>query len=299
MVTTNRIPASFRLRNSTGWRYLKVVRGLPLFPVTIILITAVMAAFADIVAPVDPTEMHIPDAIRLPPAWQSEGTSDYLLGTDRIGRDILSRVIKGSQVSMSVAAASIALGVIVGTIFGLAAGFRGGWVDLILMRMVDAMLAFPSILIALVFVVTVGPSFKVVVLVIALILWAPYARLVRAETLSWKERDFVALARVAGCSGRRIVFVHILPNIVDGIVVMSTLQVGWVIAIEGILSFLGAGIPPPTPSWGGMVADGRDLIRTSWWMSIFPGIAIFIVVLSFNLFGDWLRDTLDPKLRQL
>ena len=299
MVASARVPVLVRARSLIRWRYVKLLRNLPLFPTAIILLTAVTATFADFIVPVDPTRIHIPDDIRLPPVWAEGGTSEYLLGTDRLGRDILSRVIKGSQVSMSVAAASIGLGVIVGAAFGLIAGFRGGWVDLLLMRIVDAMLAFPSILIALVFVITVGPSFKVVVGVIALILWAPYARLVRAETLAWKERDFVALARVAGCSGRRIVLVHILPNIFDSIVVLSTLQVGWVIAIEGILSFLGAGIPPPTPSWGGMVADGRDLIRTAWWVSIFPGIAIFIVVLSFNLFGDWLRDTLDPKLRQL
>ena len=299
MVASARVPVLVRARSLIRWRYVKSLRSLPLVPTTIILLTAVTAAFADFIVPVNPIEIHIPDDIRLPPVWQEGGTSEYPLGTDRLGRDVLSRVIKGSQVSMSVAAASIGLGVIVGAAFGLIAGFRGGWVDLILMRIVDAMLAFPAILIALVFVVTVGPSFKVVVSVIALILWAPYARLVRAETLAWKERDFVALARVAGCSSRRIILVHILPNIFDSIVVLSTLQVGWVIAIEGILSFLGAGIPPPTPSWGGMVADGRDLIRTAWWISIFPGIAIFIVVLCFNLFGDWLRDTLDPKLRQL
>ena len=167
------------------------------------------------------------------------------------------------------------------------------------MRLVDGWLAFPAILIALVFAVTVGPSVTVVVSVMALILWARYARLIRGEVLSLKERDFIALARVAGGSPLRIMASHLLPNVLNSVIVLSTLQIGWAITVEATLSFLGAGVPPPTPTWGGMVAEGRDLIRSAWWISVFPGAAIGLVVLSFNLIGDRIRDLLDPKLRAL
>jgi peptide/nickel transport system permease protein len=187
----------------------------------------------------------------------------------------------------------------VGTSLGLLAGYRGGWVDALIMRSVDVMLAFPSILMALILAVTVGPSFWMVVVVLGFILWARYARLVRGEVLAWKQRDFVALARMAGCSALRILLKHLFPNVVNSVVVLSTLQIGWTIVVEASLSFLGAGIPPPAPTWGGMVAEGRKYIDTLWWVSVFPGIAIMLVVLSFNMFGDWLRDMLDPKLRQL
>ena len=205
----------------------------------------------------------------------------------------------GTRISLSVAALSILLGGVVGTSLGLLAGYRGGWVDALIMRMVDLSLAFPSILLALIFAVTVGASFWVVVAVLGFILWARYARLVRGEVLTWKQPDFVALARMAGCSSLRIIATHLLPNVANSLVVLSTLQVGWAIVVEASLSFLGAGIPAPAPTWGGMVAEGRKYVETLWWVSVFPGAAIMLVVLSFNLFGDWLRDILDPKLRQL
>jgi peptide/nickel transport system permease protein len=167
------------------------------------------------------------------------------------------------------------------------------------MRIVDGTLAFPAILLALILAVVVGPSFTVVVLVITFIAWANYARLVRGETLALKQADFVSLARVAGASDRYIIMRHILPMVLNSVVVLSTLQVGWAVLVEGSLSFLGAGIPPPNPTWGGMVSDGRAHIETTWWISAFPGLAIMLVVLAFNMFGDWLRDALDPKLRQL
>jgi len=198
-----------------------------------------------------------------------------------------------------VAIISIVLSALVGTFLGLIAGYSGGYVDSLIMRTVDAMLSFPALLIALVMAATVGPSFWVVVAVIGTVSWARYARLIRGEVLSLKERDFVALARIAGCSPTRIVLVHLLPNVVNSIVVLATLQVGSVIITEASLSFLGAGIPAETPSWGNMLDQGRPFLDTSWWMSVFPGLAVMIVVLSFNVFGDWLRDLLDPKLRSL
>jgi peptide/nickel transport system permease protein len=167
------------------------------------------------------------------------------------------------------------------------------------MRCVDIMLSFPAILVALVFVVTIGASFWMVVAILALLLWAQFARLVRGEVLSWKHRDFVDRAKVAGASTSRILVRYIFPNIFNSVVVLATLQMGWAIVVESALSFLGAGIPPPEPTWGNLVAEGRDVRDTAWWISVFPGLAIMLVVLPFNLFGDWLRDVLDPKLRQL
>jgi peptide/nickel transport system permease protein len=182
---------------------------------------------------------------------------------------------------------------------GIAAGYFGKRMDAVIMRISDGMLAFPSIFLALLLAVSFGPSFGNVVLVIALVLWARFARVLRGEALSWKTRDFVDQAKIVGASARRILFRHILPNVMNTAIVMSTLQVGFAIMLEASLSFLGAGIPPPTPSWGGMTALGRDYVATAWWISIFPGLAIFFTVLSLNLLGDWLRDTLDPKLRQI
>ena len=187
----------------------------------------------------------------------------------------------------------------VGTIIGLLAGYYGGRLDAVLMRTADSTLAFPIILFAILLVVTLGANMANVVIAIALVLWARYARVIRGEVLAYKERDFIARARVSGCSDLRILTLHLFPNTVNTLLVLLTLQVGWVIIVEASLSFLGAGIPPPTPAWGAMVADGREYVDTAWWVSAFPGIAIMLTVIAFNLFGDWLRDALDPKLRQL
>ena len=275
-----------------------VWRNLPKIPLLVVLLAVAAALFADFIVPHGPTELHLANARQ---GWVfSEGGSwEFPLGTDVLGRDILSRIIKGSQVSMAVAASTVLLAGSVGTILGIIAGYFGGWVDTVIMRVVDGWLAFPAILIALVFAVTLGPSVTIVVSVLALILWARYARLVRGEVLSLKERDFIALARVAGASPMRIMASHLLPNVLNSVIVLSTLQIGWAITVEATLSFLGAGVPPPTPTWGGMVADGRDLIRSAWWIAVFPGAAIGLVVLSFNIIGDRVRDLLDPKLRSL
>ncbi|MGE3536254.1 MAG: ABC transporter permease [Candidatus Tectimicrobiota bacterium] len=293
------LPSTVTFRPVEAWsQCLALLKRAPRVSLVIVLLSVVVAVLAPQLAPHSPIDADLRARAR-PPVFLDGGSMTYLLGTDRQGRDILSRVIVGTRLSLSVAVLSILVGGTCGTALGLLAGYRGGWVDAAIMRTVDLTLAFPSILLALIFAVTIGASFWVVVLVLAFILWARYARLVRGEVLAWKQRDFVALARMAGCSGYRIIVTHLLPNVVNSVVVLSTLQVGWAIVVEASLSFLGAGIPAPAPTWGGMVAEGRKYVETLWWVSVFPGIAIMLVVLSFNLFGDWLRDMLDPKLRQL
>jgi peptide/nickel transport system permease protein len=208
-------------------------------------------------------------------------------------------MIHGARVSLVVSLVAILVGGAIGTGLGLISGYFGRWVDSLIMRFVDISLSLPTILLALVLVAAVGPSFGTVITVLVVLLWARYARLVRAETLAIKERDFIARARVAGASHVRIMLRYIFPNVVNSLVVLATLQVGYVILLESALSFLGAGLPRPTPAWGLMIADGRELIVTAWWVSMFPGLAIMLTVLSLNLLGDWLRDHLDPKLRHV
>ncbi len=275
----------------------KNLGGLPLLPLVMVALTVLAAVFADFLVLHDP--LAINPGARLKPPVFAGGEWAYPLGTDRLGRDIFSRIILGAQISLGVAVTTILLGGFVGTVLGLVAGYRGGWIDALIMRSADGFLAFPSILLALVLAVTVGPSFIVVVIVLALVLWARFARLVRGEVLSLKGRDYVLLARVAGASGLYIVLRHIVPNLLNTLVVLCTLQVGWAIIVEASLTFLGAGVPPPTPTWGGMVAEGLDYIESAWWISVMPGVAILFVVFSYNLVGDWLRDVLDPQLRNI
>lgn len=237
--------------------------------------------------------------VQLEPITARGGQWSHLLGTDKVGRDILSRIIYGSRISVIVAGIAVLLAGTIGTALGISAGFFGGWVDAIVMRLVDISLSIPIILLALVLAAAVGASFGTVITVLVLLLWAHYARLSRGVSLTIKSADFVSRAQVAGASNTRIMVYHILPNVVNSLVVLATLQVGFVIIIESTLSFLGAGIPRPNPAWGLMVADGRDLIISHWWVAFFPGLAIMLVVLSMNLLGDWLRDKLDPKQRQL
>ena len=227
------------------------------------------------------------------------GRSTYLLGTDKLGRDILSRIIYGSRISITVAAIAIFVAGTLGTSLGITAGYFGGWIDAIIMRLVDISLSIPVILMALVLVAALGASFKSIIAVLIIFLWAQYARQSRAETLTVRVQDFVARAKVSGASNVRIMLKHIFPNVFNSLVVLATLQVGFVIVLESTLSFLGAGIPRPTPAWGLMVADGRELIVAAWWVGLFPGVAILLVVMSMNLLGDWLRDRLDPKQRQV
>ncbi|MYC31384.1 MAG: ABC transporter permease [Chloroflexi bacterium] len=256
------------------------------------------AAFAEQVAPHEPTKGNVLERLK-PPVWVEGGSWNNPLGTDKLGRDMLSRIIYGARISLTIAAISIVCGGIVGTTLGLVAGYWGGLWDHIIMRLVDIKISIPSILLALILAAALGPSYFTVIIVVALTLWTRYARLVRGEVLSLRAQDFISRAQVAGASTPRIIVRHLLPNVVNTIIVLATLEVGVVIILEASLSFLGAGIPPPNPAWGLMVADGRALVINAWWVSFFPGVAILLTVLSMNLLGDWLRDKLDPKLRNV
>jgi peptide/nickel transport system permease protein len=275
------------------------IKRYPVLPLAILMFFLVIpAVFAPLVAPHDPLKGALSKRLK-PPAWAQGGSIEYPLGTDKMGRDILSRMIYGARISLLVSFMAIFVGGSIGTTLGVISGYFGGKIDTLIMRLVDITLSLPTILLALVLVSAIGPSFGTVITVIALILWARYARQSRAETLTVKEQDYIARARVAGASHSRIMLRYIFPNIVNTLVVLATLQVGAIILLESTLSFLGVGIPRPTPAWGVMVADGRELIVTAWWVSMFPGIGIMLTVLSLNLFGDWLRDHLDPKLKHV
>ncbi len=291
-------------------KFISEARRYPLIPMFILVALLVIpAVFADLISPHDPYEVH-PRERLTPPAWSGPqylngvevrptGTWKNILGTDKLGRDVLSRIMHGARYSLSISLLAILAGGVVGSALGVLAGYFGGMLDHLVMRLVDIFITIPGLLFALVLAIVLGPSFSTIVLVVAVILWPRFARMSRAETLSMRSRDFVSRAKVSGCSNIRIMLRHIFPNVVNPLVVLVTLEVGHVILLEATLSFLGAGIPRPIPAWGLMVADGRDLIvgGNGWWVSLFPGLAILLVVLSMNLSGDWLRDKLDPKLR--
>ncbi|MBI2857160.1 MAG: ABC transporter permease [Chloroflexi bacterium] len=257
-----------------------------------------VAIFAAPLAPYSPYETSLPDKLK-PPFWVSGGSTEHLLGTDLVGRDVLSRMIYGARVSLLVAAVGVLLAGAVGTAVALVAGYLGGRVDAVIMRIVDIMLAFPVIILALILAVVLGPSLANLIYIICIILWVRYARVLRGDVLQYKQREFVTYARVAGTSTLKIMTHHLLPNIANTLMVLLTFEAGAVILLEAGLSFLGVGVPPPTPTWGRMIAEGRDYIVSAWWLVTFPGVAISLVVLSLNLFGDWLRDYMDPKLRQM
>ena len=272
------------------------------------VVLLVLPGQANQISQADAQETHpgasIGDIIEVEDVLRPSGGSKFWLGTDHLGRDILSRIIYGARVSLLAAAITLGVGGCIGVVLGLVAGWYGGVVDEAIMRFVDILLAIPLVLIALAMVATLGQSLSIIVAVLTIFIWPRFARQLRGEVLQLKNMDFVALARVAGASVPRILFVHIFPGTINTLIVVATLQVGIVILLEATLSFLGAGVPPPTATWGGMVSDGRNHLAGgfetgSWWISTFPGIAIVLTVMSLNLFGDWLRDRLDPRLRQL
>ena len=277
------------------WKFL---RRWPVLSAAIIIILTFVAIFAPWIVPHDPLDSVLLER-NVPPAWYEEGTMKYPLGKDPIGRDVLSRLIMGTRISLMIVAVSMIVGTVVGTGLGLIAGFKGGIIDEIIMRAVDIWFGIPFILVALIIAVVVGPGLTTMMGLLALASFGGFVRQVRAEVLSLKERDYVALARVAGASTTRILMVHILPGVSSTVMVIATMSTGGLILAESFLSFVGAGVPPPTPTWGAMVADGRGYMRDAWWITVVPGVAILITVMSLNFLGDWLRDNLDPRLRQL
>lgn len=254
----------------------------------------VSAAAAPFLTPYSPTQHDLANSL-LPPMWVDGGSSEHVLGTDRFGRDALTRLLYGGRVSLSVAALAILIAVTVGGVVGMTAGLAGGLVDSSLMRLVDVLLSFPSLLIALAISVALGPSYTNLVIVIGLLVWPTIARLIRGETLLIREQEYVKYARAIGIPTWPIILRHVLPNVLPTLLVLVTLEVGHVILVEASLSFLGAGIPPPEPSWGGIISEGRALIATGWWIALFPGLAIVAAVLTCNTLGDSLRDHLDPR----
>ncbi|UOE53319.1 ABC transporter permease [Cytobacillus oceanisediminis] len=260
----------------------------------IVSLVIFVAIFADILAPHDPASNNLGDMLK-PPVWLDGGSQNYILGTDNLGRDILSRIIYGSRVSLLVGVFSVILAGFIGIIVGLIAGYYGGVIDNLLMRIVDSFLAIPSILFILVVLAVFDPSILVLIIVIGLTNWVTYARVVRGEVLSIKEREFVKASKSIGTNSLTIMLQHILPNILSSFIVISTLSVATTIVLEASLSFLGLGIQPPDVSWGGMLTDGRNYLATNWWLATFPGIAITVTVLGIIFLGDWLRDVLDPR----
>ena len=275
------------------WRFL---RRWPILPVIILIALIIIGVGAPLIAPNDPIDQVLP--LRSARPFYQDG-SPYMLGGDHVGRDVLSRVIYGARISLAVMGIALSAGMVIGTSMGLIAGYAGGVVDEVITRVVDIWLGFPFLLLALVVAIVIGASFNTVMALMVLLAWSAFVRNVRADVLVLKESDYVALARVAGASTTRILFRHILPGTIGTVTVIASLSVGGLILAEATLSFLGAGIPSPTPSWGNMVSEGRDYLQTAWWTATFPGIALFLTVMSLNFLGDWLRDRLDPRLRQL
>ena len=275
------------------------LENFPFIPVFILGGFALLAIFADVLAPYDP-EVGMLAARFHPPAWQASGSLEHLLGTDHLGRDVLSRLIFGARVSMVVGFTAVIVAGAIGTALGIVSGYLGGWMDQLIMRITDTWLALPALTFAIFLAAITGPSEMNIVIILGAVYWTRYARVIRGEVLSLKEREFVKLAIVAGCSKRTIMARHILPNVLNSSIVLGTLMLGVVIVTEASLSFLGVGVPPPKPAWGLMLADGRKgLMVGYWWLTVLPGTCIMLMVLSANLLGDWLRVKLDPQLRQL
>jgi peptide/nickel transport system permease protein len=267
-------------------------RDIPWISLSIVFLLLFCAALAPWLAPHDPTEINML-AARMPPGVDVA----HPLGTDVLGRDILSRMIYGARAAVIIAGVALGSGAIVGTLLGLVSGYCGGWIDSMFMRVVDAAMSFPTILVAMILMVAFSAGITNLIIAVALTVWAEFARMIRGQVLSIKERDFVILARIAGVSAPVIVARHIFPNTVNLLLIITSLRVGQVILLEASLSFLGLGLPPGAPAWGVMVSEGRAGILDTWWLSLLPGLAITFVVLAFNFLGDWVRDFLDPKLR--
>jgi peptide/nickel transport system permease protein len=271
-------------------------RRTALFGALVVAVVLVTAVGAPLVSPFDPLVQDIGERLKAP-GWRDAAGHAHPLGTDHLGRDILARIIYGARPALLVGFAAVAISGVLGMLAGLLAGYFGGRVDDILMRLADIQLAFPFILLAIAVIGVLGPSLTTIICVIGVSSWVVYARIVRGAALSLREREFVQAAQALGAGDARTLLRHILPNVFTPWLVVATLDMARVIVIESALSFLGLGVQPPAPTWGGMLADGRVYISTAWWLATFPGLAILVTVLGINLFGDGLRDTLDPRLR--
>ncbi|HUJ70282.1 MAG TPA: ABC transporter permease [Syntrophorhabdales bacterium] len=272
----------------------KVVRRIPKASALIIIGLVLCAIFAPLIAPHDPLAQNLVNSLK-PPFFQKGGSVSHLLGTDSLGRDILSRMIYGARVSAIVGFAGVLFSGLIGTFLGVLAGYFGGKIDAVIMRVTDMMLSLPYILIAIAIIGAIGPSLRNIIIVLAITQWVGYTRIIRFEAMSLSKSEFVEMAVISGSRWWRILLTHILPNVLNSAVVLATLDVGKMIVFESALSFLGLGVKPPTPSWGGMLADGRIYLTVAWWIATLPGVAIVITVLGGNLLGDWLRDELDPR----
>jgi len=297
--TTATVTAGPKRKVFSSSLWSRITKNLTFYiPVTILGILVITSIFAPWLAPQNPLKNDMLNR-RAPPVFMEGGSSEHILGTDHLGRDILSRLIYGGRVSLSVALLVISITAAFGTIIGICAGYFGGRVDGFLMRLTDVAMSFPPLLIAMLLSVGLGPGYFTVIFALSILGWAAYSRVIRGEALGLVGSDFVAQARVIGASDFRIMLRHIFPNVINSLMVLMTLAVGLMILAESTLSYLGIGIPAPTPSWGSMVADGRNDLDRAWWISTFPGIAIGLVVMSGNFLGDWIRDKMDPMLRQL
>lgn len=285
-------------RNGGFSAVLRAARELPLVPIILLLPVVVCGLFGPLFYPHDPTLMKLSGALK-PPAWIEGGNWSFFLGTDNMGRDLLSRLIEGARISLLVAVFGVGIAGVFGVAMGMIAGYFEGKTDNVIMRIVDTQMSIPAILLIILLAAVLGGGLTTIIISVSLVFWTTYARVIRGETLSIKQRDFVALAKVTGCGHMRILGKHIFPNLINTVMVLATLQLGRAIIIEASITFLGLGIQPPATAWGLIISDGRIYMSTAWWVPTFAGIAIMITVLGANLLGDWLRDKLDPRLRQV
>jgi peptide/nickel transport system permease protein len=298
-VTAIALPEAARAERREWLVFLRrlTARRTALFGLVVVVLVVVTALAAPLLSPFDPVEQDLGDLRLKDPGFRDAAGRVHPLGTDHLGRDLLARVIYGARPALMVGLAAVAISGMIGMAAGLVSGYFGGRVDDVLMRLADIQLAFPFILLAIAVIGVLGPSLKTIIIVIGVSSWVVYARIVRAAVLTLREREFVQAALALGSGDVRVVLRHILPNALTPWLVVATLDMARVIVIESALSFLGLGVQPPTPTWGGMLADGRVYISTAWWLATFPGLAILVTVLGINLFGDGLRDTLDPRLK--
>jgi len=288
LIASESRPATYRILRHSGF----------VFGVVTVLLALMIALFPHLATNQDPLSQDIGNRL-IPPAWMTGGSSQWLLGTDHLGRDILSRLVYGSRVSLTVGLCSVFIGGPIGLLLGLLAGYRRGAVDILVMRLVDLHLAFPFVLLAMAMIAILGPGVWKMVAVFSITSWMLYARTVRSSVLALREREFVQGALAIGASGSRIIFHHILPNVVNALIVLLSFDLARIILAESALSFLGLGVPPPTPSWGGMLSEGREYIEDAWWIAAFPGLAIMLVTVGVSFLGDGLRDLLDPRFEPL